>query len=368
MIINKNIKKAYLCIFENTELYFTNLISNIIELKNRNKYLDRSFKLSKEQVKEIQEFWKPYKRISTKWCKFYCSKNGNFSPMYIPNTLYYTKIDQYFNNRKLAWGFNDKNYYDKIFQNIPQPETVLRKVNGIILDKNYEVVSINKAIEILKTFDEIICKPSLETGSGREIQFYNTDKDIDKLVNILLDNNTKDIIIQDIIKQHPMLAEVHPSSINTIRVISILFPEKVYILSSVLRMGMSDSRVDNATGLDNSKFGGLSCGLDENGNLNPYGFTYSSGLKSDCHPDGYVFKDKSVPNFDKVIDLVQQAHQIIPQYRLVSWDISMDINGNPLLIEANMRKGGINFHQFNNGPLFGELTERVLQEVFRNND
>ena len=32
-----------------------------------------------------------------------------------PNTLYYTKIDQHFNQRKLGWGFNDKNYY--IFEN-----------------------------------------------------------------------------------------------------------------------------------------------------------------------------------------------------------------------------------------------------------
>lgn len=29
-----------------------------------------------------------------------------------------------------------------------------------------------------------------------------------------------------------------------------------------------------------------------------------------------------------------------------------------------MRKGGINLNQFSNGPLFGELTEQVLDEVF----
>ena len=39
-------------------------------------------------------------------------------------------------------------------------------------------------------------------------------------------------------------------------------------------------------------------------------------------------------------------------------------NGDAVLIEANMRKGGINFHQFNNGPLFGDFTKRVLDEVF----
>ena len=48
----------------------------------------------------------------------------------------------------------------------------------------------------------------------------------------------------------------------------------------------------------------------------------------------------------------------------MSWDIAIDEDGNPVLIEANMRKGSVNFHQFNNGPLFGELTERVLNEIF----
>ena len=44
--------------------------------------------------------------------------------------------------------------------------------------------------------------------------------------------------------------------------------------------------------------------------------------------------------------------------------MAIDENGDPLLIEANMRKGGISLHQFSNGPLFGDLTDRVLDEVF----
>lgn len=61
---------------------------------------------------------------------------------------------------------------------------------------------------------------------------------------------------------------------------------------------------------------------------------------------------------------MKECHPRIGNFRLVSWDIAIDKNGNAVLIEANMRKGGINFHQFNNGPLFGNLTERVLEEVF----
>ncbi len=34
------------------------------------------------------------------------------------------------------------------------------------------------------------------------------------------------------------------------------------------------------------------------------------------------------------------------------------------MIEANLNQGELDFHQLNNGPLFGEDTIKVLDEVF----
>ena len=36
----------------------------------------------------------------------------------------------------------------------------------------------------------------------------------------------------------------------------------------------------------------------------------------------------------------------------------------PILIEANLCDGELDFHQLNNGPIFGDETEDVLKEVF----
>jgi hypothetical protein len=58
---------------------------------------------------------------------------------------------------------------------------------------------------------------------------------------------------------------------------------------------------------------------------------------------------------------------MIPHFKLVSWDIAIDDTNEAVLIEANMRKGGIDIIQFNSGPIFGDLTERVLDEVFEKN-
>lgn len=298
-------------------------------------------------------------RVKYAW--YYASQNGIYDPRYIPNTLYYTKIDQYFNDRKLGWGFNDKNYYSKIFAGIPQPKTLIRKIKGLIFDEDYHQISIEQAIDLISSEWEIICKPTLETGSGRDIRFWNTKKEKEQIRAFLMNDHEADYAAQARIKQHSEMKRVHESSINTIRICSILMQDDVHILSSCLRMGTGGARVDNVTA------GGISAGIREGGLLDKYAYAYYSGQRFEKHPQGLVFDGFAVPSYDKAVELVKKAHPIIAHFRLASWDIAIDEDWEAVLIEANMRNSGINLHQFSNGPLFGELTEQVLREVFAKN-
>jgi hypothetical protein len=36
-----------------------------------------------------------------------------------------------------------------------------------------------------------------------------------------------------------------------------------------------------------------------------------------------------------------------------------------MLIEANLTFGGIEIHQVTNGPIFGDMTEEVLDSIFK---
>ena len=51
--------------------------------------------------------------------------------------------------------------------------------------------------------------------------------------------------------------------------------------------------------------------------------------------------------------------------RLTSWDLSVNENGEPILIEVNLAYGGLFFHQIANGPVFGDLTEDIIREVIK---
>ena len=52
-------------------------------------------------------------------------------------------------------------------------------------------------------------------------------------------------------------------------------------------------------------------------------------------------------------------------FRLVAWDVTIDEQGEAVLIEANLTLGGINDVQMCSGPLFGKDTKKILDEVFR---
>ena len=358
MAVSKKAKRLFTNFFEKPELFAANMISNFQERRSLARFKAKDYKLTSDQKKSIADFWKPYCKISPAWAAYYSGRNGNFDPRYIPNDLYYTKIDQYFNSRKLGYGFNDKNYYSKIFDGIKQPETLLRKINGLLFDAEYRQITADEGRAILKKYGEFICKPSQESGSGRGIEFVKSSM-TDKIEMILKSSDYDDYIIQDILKQHTDLSRIHSSSINSIRICSLLLDDGVHILSAVLRMGAGGSRVDNATSGANAQYGGISVGINEDGTLKKYSHGYYDGRKSEIHPDGITYEGYKVPSFEKAVDLVKEAHPRIGHFRLVSWDISIDADGDAVLIEANMRKGGINFHQFNNGPLF----ENVMFEM-----
>ena len=123
-------------------------------------------------------------------------------------------------------------------------------------------------------------------------------------------------------------------------------------------MGVGGQKVDNA-----SK-GGVTCGITDEGKLKARLFKLN-GESFDVHPttgqnlDGY-----QLPSFEKAKELVKRAHPMVPHFKMVSWDVAIDQNGEPLMVEANLAKGSSELHQLNNGPLFGEDTKKILDEVF----
>jgi hypothetical protein len=114
-------------------------------------------------------------------------------------------------------------------------------------------------------------------------------------------------------------------------------------LSSVVRIGRSGSRVDNQTS------GGLTCGVD-NGVLRSIAHLMYEPFEA--HPDsGVRFAGVRVPAWREAVELCICAHEMVPAMDLISWDIAIDTDGHPVLIEFNTHQQALLMHQKENGPL-----------------
>ena len=126
----------------------------------------------------------------------------------------------------------------------------------------------------------------------------------------------------------------------------------------ILSMGIKGSKVDNESS------GGLTCGLTDDGKLYPTAHN-KNGLIFSEHPDSHIiFNGYQIIKLDEVKEIVRQLHCRLPHFRLISWDFTINESVDPLLIEANLKYGGLECQQLNTGPLFGEDTGMILKEVF----
>ena len=123
------------------------------------------------------------------------------------------------------------------------------------------------------------------------------------------------------------------------------------------RMGIGKSKVDNAS------FGGIYCKVNEDGTLSNFAYD-ALGNKFDKHPDGGNFADVKFEFMDKIKNLVKDSAQRFPHFRLIGWDIAITEENEPIIIEANLTMSGMDVIETICGPLFGEYTEKVLEEVF----
>lgn len=323
---------------------------------------DGLIRINKSQKEEILKFWNKFHvKVDMRWFDIYNTiynnRDSDNLKYNLPHDIYYSYIDTYFSDVRRSRACDDKNMYDMYFHDIPQPKTVARRMNGIYMDANYRIISVNDVLDACGDSGRVVIKPSVCSEGGHGIVFWDSAiNDISMLMSVL--TSADDIIIQETIQQHDTLSLIHACSINTVRIMALIYNDDVHILSSVLRMGIDGSRVDNASS------GGIFCGIEDDGRLKNFAYDLNAKFYK-RHPQGAIFNEYKIPNFSTCIDIVKKlAPRLAGISKLCSWDLSIDKNGNPLLIEANMSYGGITTHQYCNGPLFGAHTLEILNMVF----
>lgn len=324
--------------------------------KLRLKRMSGGFECGKQYKEKVVPYWKRYGYVpSEMWYKIFSDREQCVDPRYIPDDLWYGTIVPYFSNSSFRRFGEDKCYHDVWFSDIKRPRTIVKNIAGVFYDSERNVITQNKAVELCMQFkEEFLIKPSIDSGEGRLISFFEVGKFVKKDIESAMEKMKANFIVQESVKQHDTLKRLNPSSLNTIRVVSFFFEGEVYILSAILRMGASGEKVDNVGA------GGFACPIKENGQLNEKGVNRKAEWKVK-NQNGVFFKDIVVPSYEEIVKIVKRKHKEFAHFKLIGWDFSVDQEGTPIFIEYNVCPGS---NQITCGPTFGDLTEKVLEEIF----
>lgn len=336
------------------KIHFLKKIHQLLKY-NKTKSIDEGYK------KDIRMFWNKYGvNINYNWHRWYSINNSLNDIMYISEDVFYLQILPFYNKLELRKAYEDKALLNVLFPNVKQPITIFKNINGIYYNDLFSIISLEESVARCRG-KKVIIKPSIDSGGGKNIHFVNMENEVDDLkLKVILEGFKKDYVVQEVLEQHADLGLYNPESVNTVRVMSFLYDNKISIISSVFRMGTNGSKVDN------SSLGGIACGIFPDGTLKEYAYD-KMGNKLMSHPQGITFKNRMIPKYNQIIDIVKREHQKLGHFKIISWDFAVDNTDTPVLIECNLGYQEINFHQLNNGPLFGELTSKILEDVFLKN-
>lgn len=138
-------------------------------------------------------------------------------------------------------------------------------------------------------------------------------------------------LLQERIRQHEVMSSLHPSSVNTVRLITFATGSTIKLFAAAMRVGTKGKSVDNWAA------GGLIVGIDpERGELRGEGF-YKPGYggRVDRHPgSGIPFHGFRIPYFAESVALVSLLHGYLRDIHSIGWDVAITPTG-PTIIEGN---------------------------------
>ncbi len=316
--------------------------------------------LTKGQVADIQTYYKKHlgREVPTYWHEYLSTRNGYFSVKYIPASVYRTSIVFRLNDYQYSLAYVDKGFYDTLFPDVNRPRTIIKNINGFYFDDKKPITK-EEAIARCSDLEDVVIKPTALSSWGVGVELFHTDKgfipEMKMSVADLFTRYKKSFIVQSKLLQHPDLAKLNPTSVNTIRVMSYRRDNEVIILYAVIRIGRKGKVVDNESA------GGIKADIDlETGRIKGEAFGSATEPNMPKTDTGVDLDNYLIPSFPQVLDFVKDLHMRLPYFRLIGWDVSVDVNGKPIMIEWNR---SAELSQVAHGPAFGDYTEEIFAKA-----
>lgn len=322
-------------------------------------HLEHRRVLTKEQENEVNDFYMGLigKKLPLYGHEYSYSRNGMFSKDCMPEPFYVLELRPKANVFQFQEAYDDKNIYDIILAGENVSHTILKNMNGYFYFKG-EPVSEDEAVARCQNLGRVIIKPSMKLqGQGVRLITVKDGRVEEDGHDIrdLFAKYKRNYLIQECVKQHKDMAALNPTSVNTIRVLSYHSGMEVIIVFCVLKIGRLNQVIDNQCA------GGISVAVSQEGKVGKVaygGYTEDDVVRTDT---GVVLEGYQLPSFDKVKDMAKRLHEKLPYFNIVGWDIAIEEDGEPILIEYNTNTG---LYPSCLGTSFGKYTERIIKELW----
>ncbi len=222
-------------------------------------------------------------------------------------------------NPKEDWHyFDDKTEFNTVFAKWIRRKW-LKIEKGTDTEQLFELCRRNKAL---------LGKP-LEGSSGQGILKYEEDAWKDGPEKFLEKLQADGIgILEEIVVQHPKMASLCPTSVNTCRIATLLGDKQEGIVYAFLRIG-------NGKVMDNVDCGGMAARIDlDSGKLltvgaDKQGNTFLKHPMTNTSIVGFT-----IPFWEEAKAMCMEAARVVPTMRYVAWDVAITADG-PTFIEGN---------------------------------
>ena len=229
-------------------------------------------------------------------------------------------------NNKYVAKLNPKEYYH-FFDNKNEFNEKFKSYlnrDWMYIDGN----NLNEFKKFVNKHNVFMAKPNnLSCGKGvRKIDIK--DYDVKELYDELY--NSKACLIEEVAKQNKLMNKLHPDSVNTVRLVTIVSDYGVVsVVAGVVRMGSNHNVIDNFNGGGFAAMIDLKTGEICSDAINSKGDIYKK------HPTTKVtLKGFKIPLYNETIEMIKKAALVVKEERLIGWDVCIG-EDKPCLIEAN---------------------------------
>ncbi|NNG03243.1 MAG: hypothetical protein HKM95_03980 [Inquilinus sp.] len=172
-----------------------------------------------------------------------------------------------------------------------------------------------------------------------------------------------DWLLEQAIRQHPVVAAIYPHSVNTVRIVTLAYPDgQIRILAALMRMGRKGSKIDNASA------GGIHVHIDvDTGRFLDPAYSKTDNATYTVHPDtGHPIAGVALPFWDEIVAVTKRGAGLFMQTHTIAWDIAIGEAG-PIVIEGNptWNPGTMERGSFPKGDLIIAAAEAWREKVKR---